>query len=382
MKQMKQMKRFFLWQFMINKRLLHKRIFVLLLVLVPILVWGMSRISKEDSGILTILISMEDAQDRLAGQIVEEVLQDDSILYYEVVEPEQAYQRVAAGQADCAWIFREDFEGKLISTFAADDIDAPVYVVVQEDTVALQLARTKLYAFVYPHLATLICEHYMENEVDGVDNLSAQRLQTYYEKCQVQDGLFQMLYKETTEAGENSAQSYLMLPIRGILIIFLLIGGLVVTLYYLQDEERGMFAWIPVPKRRGLLYCYLLAAELDMSVVVVLSLLISDGRWISRRELGILGIYLLTGAVFCELMKILCRTGKTLVKWIPLIALVMLGLCPVFLDLGSGFVLQYFFPPTYYLRALYSHRMLLVMLIYTSILFALETIWWKVWVKH
>ena len=371
------MKRFFLWQFMINKRLLHKRIFVLLLFLVPLLVWGMSRISEEDSGILTILISMEDAEDEIAGQVVEAVLQDDSILYYEVVEPKQAYQQVAAGQADCAWIFREDFQEKLISTFAEDEVEAPVYVVAQEDTVALQLARTKLYAFVYPQLAPLICEHYMENEIPGVDNLSAKDLQDYYEKYQVQDSLFQMIYEETIETEPVSDQSYLMLPIRGILVIFLLIGGLVVTLYYLQDEERGMFAWIPVPRRRGLLYCYLFAACLDMSVVVVLSLLISEGRWISPRELGILVIYLFTGAVFCELMKLLCRTGKALVKWIPLVILAMLGLCPVFLDLGSSFALQYLFPPTYYLRALYSNRMLWIMAGYTMVLFVVETVWWK-----
>ena len=371
------MKRFFLWQFMINKRLLHKRIFVLLLVLVPLLVWGMSRISEEDSGILTILISMEDAEDEIAGQVVEAVLQDDSILYYEVVEPKQAYQQVAAGQADCAWIFREDFQEKLISTFAKDEVEAPVYVVAQEDTVALQLARTKLYAFVYPQLASLICEHFMENEIPGVDNLSAKDLQDYYEKYQVQDSLFQMIYEETIETEPVSDQSYLMLPIRGILVIFLLIGGLVVTLYYLQDEERGMFAWIPVPRRRGLRYCYLFAACLDMSVVVVLSLLISEGRWISPRELGILAIYLFTGAVFCELMKLLCRTGKALVKWIPLVTLAMLGLCPVFLDLGSSFALQYLFPPTYYLRALHSNRMLWIMVGYTMVLFVVETVWWK-----
>ena len=371
------MKRFFLWQFMINKRLLHKRIFVFLLVLVPLLVWGMSRISEEDSGILTILISMEDAEDEIAGQVVEAVLRDDSILYYEVVEPKQAYQQVAAGQADCAWIFREDFQEKLISTFAKDEVEAPVYVVAQEDTVALQLARTKLYAFVYPQLASLICEHFMENEIPGVDNLSAKDLQDYYEKYQVQDSLFQMIYEETIETEPVSDQSYLMLPIRGILVIFLLIGGLVVTLYYLQDEERGMFAWIPVPRRRGLLYCYLFAACLDMSVVVVLSLLISEGRWISPRELGILAIYLFTGAVFCELMKLLCRTGKALVKWIPLVILAMLGLCPVFLDLGSSFALQYLFPPTYYLRALYSNRMLWIMVGYTMVLFVVETVWWK-----
>lgn len=374
----KQVRRFFLWQYMLNKRLLHKRVFVLLLCLIPILVFGMSRIAREDSGVMTILLSVENPQDDLALQIVEAVLQDDSILYYEVVEPGQAYGLVKAGKADCAWILREDFQEKLVSTFAEDGESVPpIYVVTREDTVALQLARTKMYSFVYPHLAKLISEHFIEEYVpEGGSEILSEELQLYYEANMVEDSLFQMVYEESVGTAEE--QSYLMLPIRGILVIFLLVCGLVVTLYYLQDSERGMFAWIPVSKRRGLLYCYLFAAGLDVSVVVILSLLISEGRMISLRELGVLALYQLTIAVFCELLGLLCRRGETLVKWIPLVCLAMLGVCPVFWDWGSSFLPQYLFPPTYYLRALYSNRMLGLMAGYTVVLFAAETVWWSV----
>ncbi|MBQ9142007.1 MAG: hypothetical protein IJX63_09485 [Lachnospiraceae bacterium] len=380
------MKNFLLWQYMLNKRLLHKKVFVLLLCLVPILVWGMGRIAREDSGIMTILLSLENPQDALARQIVEEVLQDDSILYYEVVEPDRAYELVEAGQADCAWILREDFEEKLISTFAEGmDTTAPVYVVAKEDTVALQLARTKLYAFVYPHLARRISEQYVATQVGiAEEEHLTEELQTYYEENKVESSLFQMVYADaakrdnTSQAEVLTEQSYLMLPIRGILVIFVLVCGLVVTLYYLQDEERGMFAWIPVSKRRGALYCYLFAAGIDVSVVVALALWISEGSLISLRELGILVLYLPMMAVFCELMSLFCRKSDTLAKWIPLLCLAMLGLCPVFLDLGSGFALQYLFPPTYYLRALYSNRMLGLMVGYTVVLFVAETVSWRV----
>lgn len=378
------MKRFFLWQYMLNKRLLHKKVFVLLLCLIPVLVWGMSRIAREDSGIMTILLSMENQQDDLVKQIFKEVLQDDSILYYEVVEPQQAYELVKAGKADCAWIFREDFQEKLISTFAEGvETVAPVYVVTREDNVALQLARTKLYAFIYPHLAKLINEHLLGGYLPGGDSeITGAQIQEYYKANLVEDSLFQIVYEDAVGSASRTdvttEQSYLLLPIRGILVILLLVCGLVVTLYYMQDGERGMFAWIPVPKRRGLLYCYLFAAGFDVSVVVILSLWISEGRWISLRELAILVLYLLTMAVFCALMRLLCRKVETLVKWIPLISLATLGLCPVFVDLGTGFVLQYLFPPTYYLRALYSNRMLVMMAAYTVVMFIMETICLKI----
>ncbi len=393
------MKRFWLWQYMLNKRLLHKKAFVLLLCLAPLLVWGMSRLAGEDSGIQTVLLSVEDSRDALALQIVEELLQEDSILLYEVVEPETAREMVAAGKADCAWIFRQDFEEKLISTFAEDvEMIAPIYVVTQEDTVALQLARTKLYGAVYPHLAKLLSEYFVQTQLGGSEIL-AEELALYRQANVVEEGLFQVLYEGagqnrgiwemggtaqddasiTDESHQNGGGglaelSYLLMPVRGILLVFLLICGLVVTLYYLQDKERGMFAWLPMHKRRGLLYCYLFGACFDVAVVVILSLFISEGRLISLRELVLLVLYVCMTAVFCELMKLLCRTGERLARWIPLISLAMLVLCPIFLDLGSGFVLQYLFPPTYYLRALQSNRALSGMVIYTTVLFIGETI--------
>ncbi len=368
-------KKFLLWQYMLNKRLLHKKAFVLLLCLVPLLVWGMGRIAREDSGVMTILLSLEEPEDKLAMQLVEEILQEDSILRYEMAEPNEAYELVADGKADCAWIFREDFQEKLINTFTEEgEKVAPIYVVAQEDTVALQLAGTKLYGSVFPHLAQLLCRHFIENQVSEGENISEEELQAYYAVSGIEGDLFQVIYEGNGETGEMLDQSYLLTPIRGILAVFLLICGLVVTLYYLQDGERGMFAWIPVHKRRGLLYCYLFAAGLDMSVVAVLSLLVCGGKPVSLRELEILMLYLLMTAVFCELMKLLCRNKETLAKWIPLISLAMLGLCPIFLDLGSDFALQYLFPPTYYLRALQSDGVIPAMVGYTTLVFAAETI--------
>ena len=112
------MKKFLLWQFMLNKRLLHKKEFLILLCLIPLLVVGMSLLSKEDSGVVTVLLCMEDEKDTLAVEIVEGMLKEDSIIRYKLVNKEEAYQAVQAGTADCAWIFREDFENKLIGTFA------------------------------------------------------------------------------------------------------------------------------------------------------------------------------------------------------------------------------------------------------------------------
>lgn len=372
------MKRFFVWQYMINKRLLHKKIFVFLLCLIPVLVWGMSQLSEEDSGILTIALSVEDSQDKEAGKIVDKLMQEDTILQYELLDVQEARERVASGKVDCAWIFREDFNNKLISTFSQGEKVAPIYVVAQEETVVLQLARTYLYGSVFPYLSELLCEYYMENEIDGVEDITPEELQYYYEKCAVDGSVIEIIYADKQDIATQQKQSYLMAPMKGILAVLLLVSGLVVTIYYMQDDERGMFAWIPMHKRRGLLYCYLLGASIDVGVVVCISLLIMEKRMVSLYEIGVLFLYLCMSAAFCEMVKILSRTKDLLIKWILFLTLAMLIVCPIFIDLGSGFGAQYLFPPTYYLRALYHSELILVMVGYTLLVLVISKIFYKI----
>lgn len=381
------MKKFLLWQYMLNKRLLHKKEFLILLCLIPLLVVGMTLFSKEDSGVVTVLLCMEDEEDTVTGEIITATMEEDSIIRYKLVDKEEAYRQVRSGEADCAWVFREDFQNKLISAFITGEEDEkPVIVVAQEDNVALQLARTKLYGNVFPKLAFLLCQDFLESEVLNGESVSEEELRKHYEANAVEGGLVQTIYvspdeladfSEVSKKGEQQKFSYLITPIRGLLMILLLVAGLVVTMYYMQDGERGMFAWIPVHKRRWLLYSYVLGAVTDTAVVVLLSLMIAERKALSLREFLVFILYLPVTAVFCEFVKILCCKKEHLAKSIPLFSIAMLGLCPVFLDLGRGFVLQYLFPPTYYLRVSNDYKMIFAMLGYSAVLFLAGTIYYR-----
>lgn len=382
------MKRFLIWQYMLNKRLLHKKEFIILLCLIPLLVWGITLVSKEESSVVTVALSIEDSEDELANKIVDEMMLEDSIIRFVSMDSEACYEAVRAGKVDCAWIFREDFQEKLITTFSGRGEEIPpVYVVVQEDNVALKLSRTKLYGYIFPHLAFLLGQDFLETEVMEGQEVSSEELQRYFDENVVEQGIIQIAYLskddiladvDVTDREDEKPVSYLMTPIRGMLLVLLIVAGLVVTLYYMQDEERGMFAWIPVHKRRGLFYSYLLGALADTALVVMLGFFISDGKLISLREFGILLLYIPVTATFCEVVKNLIRSKERLAKWIPLLAIAMLGLCPVFLDLGSGFAAQYVFPATYYLRGLYDKNMIWYMLVYGVILFAACGIYHKI----
>ncbi len=367
---------------LLNKRLLRKKEFGILLCMIPLLVLCMRMISQQDSGILTIALSNQQESDEETMQVIQTLLQGDSLIRYVYAEEEEARELVRTGEVDCAWIFREDFREKLLTTFSyTGEKIPPIYVVAKEDNVALQLARTNLYGSVYPQLSRLLCEKYLQTEFFDHRQVDTQSLENKYQQASRWNDLFQVVYMEPdrnqnmqeTERTVDTA-SYLMMPIRGILVIFVMICGLVVTLYYLQDMERGIFAPIPVGRRGMLLYSYVIGATFDAGIAVCLSLVICDGRLPAWREVVLLVLFGLLTALFCNLVRLLCGTKENLARWIPLLVIAMLALCPVFLDLGKTFALQYIFPPTYYLRALYHDNMLFPTLAYAFLLLGLGTV--------
>ena len=89
------MKLTFLW--LLCKRLFKKPGFLLLLCLIPTLVWGYAQAARQDSGIVTVALSWEDA----AGLSIIEDLEADTrlIRFVRCHSPEEARQKVVTGRA-------------------------------------------------------------------------------------------------------------------------------------------------------------------------------------------------------------------------------------------------------------------------------------------
>ena len=70
---MEKIRRIAVWYYLLNKRLLKKRSFLILLLLVPLLVFGMRIVSKQDSGVLTILLCSSETSDDLPKEVVDKL---------------------------------------------------------------------------------------------------------------------------------------------------------------------------------------------------------------------------------------------------------------------------------------------------------------------
>ncbi len=370
---MKKMRKNLLWFGLTCKRLLKKPGFLILLCSIPILVWGMGLAAKEESGMLKIVLYRENETDALSSKLVEDLLAEESIIQYcQVFTEEEAHRLVESNEADAAWIFPDKMQNKL-EAYIAGAYDTPfIHIIEREDNVALQLSREKLYGALYSYFPYTVYEEYVRNELDG-EGLSEEEVRSYYESARVEGELFQLTSVDGEIKTENrDGKEYLTAPVRGLLALVIMLCGLSAVMYYLQDEAAGVFDRVALKNRQKYLYGYELAAMVCSSLAVLLTFAVSGNFEGFVKETGLMALYLLMSVGFCSVVKKLCGNLQRLGTCIPLLMIGMLVLCPIFFAVRRFRMVQYLLPPFYYLNAVHNTTIIIWMVIYCLVVFAID----------
>lgn len=370
---MKNLRKAFLFFLLLNKRLLKKYSFLVILAMIPVLAAGLLLAAGEDSGVLHIMLCAEDETDDLAKQVIGELTGEKSILRYSAASSaDMAYRAVCEGEADAAWIFAEGFT-ESVEGYVSDSGEKEflVTVVEREDTVFLQLARERLYSALYPHLSYALFKNYIT--VDLSVGVSEEELKAEYRVAEVDGGIFGFSYRNREDQADTEAETnYLLTPLRGLLALAVLFCGLAASLYYEQDKEKKLF--LQMPAGRGILFPYLyhLPAVIDGAIAALTAFFIT-GIWISpERELVLMALYCAACTEFCNLVRKICGTIQRLGACIPLLMLAMTVLCPVFISLKGFRMIQQLFPPFYYLQSVHNAGYIRYFLLYIAALYGLD----------
>ena len=344
------MRRIAIWFFLLNKRLFKKGSFLMILCAVPLLVAGMRLAARQESGIVTIALCRTDPSDELSAEIVDGLLDDGNVLRYVVCEtPEEARDLVERFQADAAWIFPENLALRLGESAARKRVRPVVTVVEREDSIPLAFSREILTSALYPFFSYAVYEDYVRDDL----GLAAEdeELSKAYERLKADGTLFQVVYFDGS-ATEKS--SYLLAPLRGILALWLVLCGFAASLYYMQDERRGTFSWMPIKHRLWLAFGFHGVVLADAAAALLIACRLSGVFTVWYRE--VIHAALFTGCVlvFCNLVRLLCGTPERLGCCIPILLMGMAAVCPVFINVDRFRPLQYLLPPFYYLKATHS----------------------------
>lgn len=368
---MKKIRRVFLWLMMLNKRLLKKISFLIILCSIPLLVLGVNLMGKQESGILRVILCQEDADD-LSEKIVSQLLDMKSALsFVEVETEEEAIRLVQANKADAAWIFPEDFEGVMKTYFQEGIWDEPlIRVVEKEDNVMLHLSREVLFGGLYSSITYTVYEQFVRTEVLDGTEVSDEELWESYQKTNMEENMFVFSYLDGETA--DMGTSYMLYPVRGLLALVIVLCGLALGLYFMQDEQNGIFIRLPLNRTVLGSVLYQMPGLVDVGLVVLLALFFSGVAIGLLTELGLMFVYLWMVAGFSDLVRRLCKKQVRLGALIPMLVLVMLAVTPIFMGAPNVKWLQLLLPPYYYINALHSNAYRIGMLVYVAVIFAVD----------
>lgn len=354
-----------MWLVLFQKRLLKKPGFLVLVLLVPCLAAGMRAASLQESSLLRIVLYCRE-EDEAAGKLVEELLWEESVIHYDLAESEEeARDAVVQGRADAAWMFLEDLQEGLDRAARHGRVEELVTVVQQEDNMQLRLARMKLYAAIYPDAYVYsVYEDFIGNRLSGGEELEEGLLRQYYDAFQVTDQLFCMRYANAEDEVEDV--HYLLSPLRGMLALCLVLMGMAMMLYYMEDEQNGVLDRIPLSARFRYALGYSAVAAVDGAVLVLASLeLAGVAVGLGRECLGVLLLGIMTVG-FCNLLRLLCGSRERLGACLPVLVVGTLVLT-VFFDFRQLRFLQYLLPSYYYGKAVHSRAYFGDMAIYAAV---------------
>jgi len=356
---------------MLNKRLLKKISFLIILCSIPLLVLGVNLMAKQESGILRVILCQEDADD-LSEKIVSQLLDMKSALsFVEVETEEEAIRLVQANKADAAWIFPEDFEGVMKTYFQEGIWDEPlIRVVEKEDNVMLHLSREVLFGGLYSSITYTVYEQFVRTEVLDGTEVSDEELWESYQKTNMEENMFVFSYLDGETA--DMGTSYMLYPVRGLLALVIVLCGLALGLYFMQDEQNGIFIRLPLNRTVLGSVLYQMPGLVDVGLVVLLALFFSGLAIGMLTELGLMFVYLWMVAGFSDLVRRLCKKQVRLGALIPMLVLVMLAVTPIFMGAPNMKWLQLLLPPYYYINALHSNAYRIGMLVYVAVIFAVD----------
>ena len=343
---------------LLNKRLLKKPSFIILLCMILVIVFGLHLVSERESGIVRIALVNEGSQE--AGTIIDELMNKPSVFLFDTYESgKDAEEALLDNRVDAVWIFPRDYSDR-ISDFTGSlvkntkDSEGAVEIVEREDNVLLQLSRMELFGALYSDLSFSLFDNYINIRLADT-KVPAGTLRGYYDE-------------------QDVSESYLFTPLRGVLLLLTLLCGLAAAMYYRADLDKEIFTWMPVGNKWVFEHVYLLTALVDGGIVVLITFFITGLATSPLTEIALMFLFILSCCCFCSIIRRLTFNLRSLATFIPILMLAMLVVCPVFIYIRALRGIQLLLPPFYYLMAQNNTGYLNLFVIYSLAIIAVDVL--------
>ena len=337
------------------KRLLKKKSYIVMLLVVPLMVLMLNAMSSADAGLMTIGVYIPGSDE--ASVYLQQDLEDNpgsfTFIFYD--DEQDMIADVVSQKLTEGWSVPEDFDGVIREMAESGDTASPIQMIIREEGLTHFLAREVLSSRVYPLIARQIASDYITENLYQGDATSEQSsiILSIYDSYEINGNLFEMGYVDGNSVSD-AEDNYLLMPLRGILALWLMLCAIAASMYYLEDEKNGLFIWWN--SRFGLIrdLMYYLVIIIIPSIMVLIGLAYGGVYTNTVREVTGLLLYDLVIIVLANIIREIVGSIKALGILTPILILASAIFSPVFIDLKEARLLQKFFPTFNYLYCIHD----------------------------
>lgn len=353
-----------MYALMSAKRLLHRPVYLILLCLMPLTILALSGAQKEQTvGITAMLYAQvqEPAEsESMAKQIINQLLEADGAVRFLTAESEEEIkQAVLKKEVDCGYVFSKTFDQGL----AEDNWKRSVTLYCGEEELIPALVNELVYTAVFREYSADMFVDYMgtayENIEEGreyAENKANDLLNVYL----INGSTFSFSYygslPDAQEAYEEEVEEASKLttdvvPVRGMLALFMMLCAFCGLIDYKRDREAGRLVW--VKNKVAAQMVRIMLPVLGAATVSLLCLWASgDGNgWLV--EITNVIIYMLLLIAYTVIWGILFQSEHGVVASIPFLLIATILFCPVFWNLKAVLpvfqIMEKIFPVSWYL---------------------------------
>ena len=345
---------------LLNKRLYKQATYVILLLMIPIAVMLFKVAAGSDSHVMRIGIYAENKDAVAARSLMDELRAvREEISFTEYASRDEAIKDVTSAKLDEAWIIPADIDETFERLAAGRQPKSTITVYEREQGVThlfmQELLDSKAFKIYAPGVFETGAGKLFEDK-GGLDEF----VKTFYDKAPG-NSIFSY-----SRLGENSTEeeSYLLMPVRGLLAILLLITSFAASIFYMEDTENGLFIYWHSKFKNLRALGYYSVVMVNSAVLVLLALVLSGMNVGIVSEAVNMAVYCVALILFSMIVRMIFGSVKTMGVVMPLVVIMSIVLSPVFIDIKGLRAVQSLVPSFYYLMSTYDSYWLVRMCLY------------------
>lgn len=328
------------WIYIIAKKSIVNRSFLILLIIIPLLCFGLGKANLSKAADEAPLIYLYvDSDDETANIIIDNLEGErDGYTFERVDSYDDLVHDVRHHKALCGFVFADDLTERIIDGKIKDNIT----IVQRVGSIRSDIVTELVFSAYYKEYARVYTPVYMNLGEDSEFS------------NQYNDILGETMFNysiETLEAEEsvNPATSF----IRSAIAILMCLMAMLLNVEFINDSRNGIFYPVKKDKRIYFRILYFMIPLLMVTPFAFLGIILGNVMKSVIYEVGKLLLYVGLLTLISFGLSYVIKSRKLIVAAIPILTIIYLVVLPVFVDLSKFIafikVLKYLCPPFYYL---------------------------------